>query len=82
MVISTKQLRVQPGRIISQVNNGLVVTITYRGKPSAKIIPIQLKKENENIKNIDDELFGIWKDRKDIKNPEQYVREMRKGRKL
>ena len=81
MVISTKQLRIQPGRIISQVNEGLDVTITYRGKPCAKIIPIA-KTEVENAENTEDELFGIWKDKKDTKNVEQYVRNMRKGRKM
>jgi prevent-host-death family protein len=80
MEITTKQLRIQPGRIISQVNNGQEITITYRGKACAKIIPI------DNRKNIDleedNELFGMWKDRKDTEDVEQYVRNMRRGRKL
>jgi len=84
MEISIKDLRVKPGRIISQVNKGLDVTITCRGKPSAKIIPI-LTKETANINDMNDELFGIWKDRKDLENTDQinrHVRNMRKGRKL
>jgi prevent-host-death family protein len=81
MEISAKQLRIQPGRIISQVKNGLDVTITYRGKACAKIIPIA-KREKENIENTDDGLFGIWKDRKDLNDVGQYVRKIRKGRKL
>jgi antitoxin (DNA-binding transcriptional repressor) of toxin-antitoxin stability system len=40
MEITTKQLRIQPGRIISQVNNRQEITATYRGKACAKIIPI------------------------------------------
>jgi prevent-host-death family protein len=80
MEITTKQLRIQPGRIISQVNNGQEITITYRGKACAKIIPIRDKQSiNEEA---DNELFGMWKDRKDMENVEQYVRSMRKGRKL
>ena len=81
MVISTKQLRIQPGKIISQVNNGLDVTITYRGKACARIIPME-KKETVNIEGTEDELFGIWKNRKEMKNVEQYVRNKRKGRML
>ena len=81
MEISTKQLRIYPGRIISQVNNGQEITITYRGKASAKIVPI-VNKKNLKQENLDDELFGIWKDRDDIGNVEQYVRNMRKGRRL
>ena len=76
MEITMKQLRIQPGRIISQVSSGQEITITYRGKPSAKIIPIGDKNPN----NLD-ELFGIWKDRDDFNDIEQYVRTMRKRRK-
>jgi prevent-host-death family protein len=81
MEISTKQLRNYSGRIISQVNDGQEITVTYRGKASAKIVPI-VNKKSLNHENLDDELFGIWKDRDDIKNVEQHVRDMRKGRKL
>ena len=81
MEITTKQLRIAPGRIISQVSNGQEITITYRGKPRAKIVPVTNRKvlvsdEPEN------ELFGIWKDRKDMDNVEQFVRNIRKGRKI
>jgi prevent-host-death family protein len=81
MQITTKQLRIQPGKIISQVNNGQEITVTYRGRPSAKIIPIRAKKNN-NFDLSEDELFGIWKDRQDIGNIDQYIRNIRKGRKL
>jgi prevent-host-death family protein len=81
MEITTKQLRIQPGKIISQVNNGQEITITYRGKVCAKIVPI--KRENFQQENIANELFGIWKDREDIDdNVDQYVRSLRKGRNL
>jgi len=81
MEITTKQLRTESGRIISQVSNGQEITVTYRGKPRAKIIPIKagrvpVSREPEN------ELFGIWKDRKDTANVEQFVRNIRKGRKF
>ena len=80
MEITTKQLRMALGRIISLVNNGQEIIITYRGKPSAKIIPIT-GKQNNNFEETKDELFGIWKNRKDMENVEQYVRKIRKGRK-
>jgi prevent-host-death family protein len=80
MEITTKQLRIQPGRIISQVNNGQEITITYRGKACAKIIPVTGRK-NIDLEE-DNELFGMWKDRKDMEDVEQYVRNMRRGRKL
>jgi prevent-host-death family protein len=78
MQVSTKQLRVQPGKIISMVNNGQDVTVTYRGKPSVKIIPIR-RTANVNDLKSEDELFGLWENR-DIGNIDEYVRNMRKGR--
>jgi prevent-host-death family protein len=79
MEITIKQLRIQPGRIISQVNNGQEITITYRGKAFAKIIPIQTESSK---REFDNELFGIWKDREDLANVDQCVRGMRKERKV
>jgi len=83
MEISIKQLRIQPGKIISMVNTGLDVTVTCRGKPSAKIIPIS-KESILDTKAIEseDELFGLWKNRNDVENVDQYVRGLRKGRKF
>ena len=79
MEISAKQLRIQSGRIISQAANGQEITITYRGKPSAKIVPIVNK---NSLVTEENELFGIWENRNDMENVEQYVRDLRKGRKL
>ena len=81
MEISTKQLRIEPGRIISQAENGQEITITYRGKPRAKIVSLT-DRRYVNTENLDDELFGIWKNRKDTENVEQYIRNLRKGREL
>jgi len=41
-----------------------------------KLVPCH----KERKKNKEDELFGIWKDHKDIQNVEEYVRNLRKGR--
>jgi prevent-host-death family protein len=81
MEITTKQLRIQPGRIISQVNNGEEITITYRGKACAKIVPFSARKKVD-LEESDGDLFGIWKNRTEMEDVEQYVRNMRKGRKL
>ena len=83
MTISTKQLRTEPGRIIAMVNNGHDITITYRGKSSAKLVPIAKKKAvNREKVDSENELFGLWKERQDTVNVDQYVRNIRKGRKF
>ena len=80
MVVTAKQLRVEPGRIISQAESGQEITITYRGKPRAKIVPLTGKKID--FEDQGSELFGIWKNRKDMSNVDQFVRKLRRGRKI
>ena len=76
MKATAKDLRFQSRELLNTVNRGEEVVITYRGKPCAKLVPYQ----NEGKKNREDELFGIWKDHKDIQNIDEYVRNLRKGR--
>jgi len=77
MKITTKELRIQPGKIIDQVVNGQEVTVTFRGKALAKIVPIQKKEGSAEQEN---EVFGMWSNRKEEKTVEEAVRELRKGR--
>jgi len=62
MKATAKDLRFQSRELLNTINRGEEVIITYRGKPCAKLVPYQ----NEGKKNKEDELFGIWKDHKDI----------------
>jgi prevent-host-death family protein len=78
MEVSTKELRIQPGKIIDQVVNGQEITVTFRGKALAKIVPIKkqvLSKGKEELS-----IFGLWKDHQNNENVEDYVRNLRKGR--
>jgi len=77
MKITTKELRIQPGKIIDQVVNGQEVIVTFRGKALAKIVPIQKKESSVKQEN---EVFGMWSNRKEEKTVEETVRELRKGR--
>ncbi len=77
MYSTAKELRFHTKELLDSVSRGEEVIITYRGKPYAKLVPI--KKSKQNIEKAD-ELFGMWKDRKDIKDVKNYVRELRKGR--
>jgi prevent-host-death family protein len=81
MQISVKELRKQPGRIISMVDAGNDITVTMRGKPAAKIVPLDyVSKET----SADEEIlaFGMWKDREDMKDPSAFVANFRNGRSL
>jgi len=76
MKATAKDLRFHSRELLDTVNRGEEVVITFRGKPCAKLIPYEEKK-NEGIKN---ELFGIWKDNDKIRDIDEYVRGLRKGR--
>jgi antitoxin (DNA-binding transcriptional repressor) of toxin-antitoxin stability system len=86
MEITTKQLRSQAGKLLLLVSGGQEITVTHKGKLHAKIIPVDSGKNIDSIapdaSKEDNELFGMWKDRKDMEDLEQYIRNMRKGRKL
>lgn len=80
MEITTKELRIQPGKIIDQVANGEEITVTFRGKPLARIVPIvgDSSSEKEEVEGI----FGMWKNRTESESVETIIRTMREGRKF
>jgi len=76
MEATAKDLRFHSTELLNTVKRGEEVTITFRGKPCAKLVPIE-----DNEKPIEkNELFGIWKNNKETKAVDNYVRNMRKGR--
>jgi prevent-host-death family protein len=81
MNISVKELRTQPSRILSLVKTGTDITITLRGKPAAKLIPL----EEPHAEAGDDDFyvgFGLWKNRENTTSSVDVVEEMRKGRRI
>ena len=76
MVISTKELRNQLGRVIEHATQAGDVVVTYRGKPVARIVPIDTGEDAA----LTDELHGMWADRTDLKPVDEWLREARKGR--
>ena len=78
MKATAKDLRFHSKELLSTVNRGEEVIITYRGKPCAKLVPYdEFTKMNKKLKT---KLFGIWKDNDGIENVDNYVRDLRKGR--
>ena len=77
MYSTAKDLRFHTKELLESVSRGEEVIITFRGKPCAKLVPIE-----ESKKNLRDtkELFGIWKDRTDLDDVNSYVRNLRKER--
>ena len=79
MKATAKDLRFHSRELLDTVNRGEEVIITYRGKPCAKLVPLEQVSKNKK-ENKENELFGIWKDNPVVKDVEKYVRKLRKGR--
>lgn len=86
MKVTAKELRIQPGRIIDYVAEGQEVTVTYRGRALAKIVPIDedaRKKTGAQGKTGDGNgqgIFGMWCARADAETVDEAVRRLREGR--
>jgi len=76
MKATAKDLRFHSKELLETVKRGEEVIITFRGKPCAKLVPLDEQK-NRETKN---DLFGIWKEYDLTKNVDEYVRRLRKGR--
>lgn len=77
MHASAKDLRFYSKNLLNAVSRGEEVIITYRGKPCAKLAPLN---DPDKKKSQADPLFGIWKDHKPTNDVDKYVRNLRKGR--
>lgn len=74
MTVTAKDLRFNVNMLFDLLSKGEDITITYRGKPKAKLIPTDHSTQEEK----DDSLFGLWQDRDG--SVDEMVREMRRGR--
>ena len=74
MFATAKDLRFNISMLFDLLTKGEDITITYRGKPKAKLIPF----DNEHIGKKDSSIFGMLKD--DKNDVDSMVRNMRKGR--
>ena len=77
MKLTAKELRSQTSLLLDAVERGEEVTITYRGRPRARVVRIE---EGRETPAGETELFGLWADREDMADPAEYVRELRRSR--
>ena len=78
--ITTKELRLRPGKIIDRVINGQEITVTFRGKSVVKIVPIKQKTEDPD--SAEASIFWLWKEHTGDTSVDNYVRQLRRGRRL
>jgi prevent-host-death family protein len=78
MKATVLDLRYRTKDVLRAVERGETVTLLHRGKEKAVIQPIPTKSRKKKIST--DAAFGMWKDRKDLRDVEGYVRKLRKSR--
>lgn len=72
---TAKELRYRTSSILESVKKGEEVIITMRGKSIAMLRP--LKKQENRFNPIG---FGLWRDRKDLRNVKEWIDEKRRSR--
>jgi prevent-host-death family protein len=77
MSVGARELRQRASEIIQAVREGETVTLTYRGKPVAHISPIESHRKTAATAP---DAFGMWRDRRDLEEVGQWVRESRRKR--
>lgn len=77
MQVTMLEMRRHPKKILDAMARHETVMLTYRGKPVARIEPIEAVGEIDASAHP---AFGMWADRADMADPADYVRSLRKGR--
>jgi len=77
MKASILDLRRHMPEILRALDMNEQVTLTYRGREKGVIVP---KKRTSKVASRQHPCFGMWSDRKNLKNVDTAVRRMRKGR--
>ncbi|MGH9446648.1 MAG: type II toxin-antitoxin system Phd/YefM family antitoxin [Terriglobia bacterium] len=77
MVVTAKDLRLKTSHVLKEVQRVGAVTVTFRGKPVAKLVSLAPVKEK---KLTDYPAIGMWADREDMKDVAAWVRNIRKPR--
>jgi len=80
MKASVVDLRYRTKDILRAVERGESVIVLQRGKEKARIVPPLTKRDAEKLRTP--EAFGLWKDRKDLRDVGTYVRKLRRPRDL
>ncbi len=78
-------LRYRMKDVLRAIDRGEAVTVLYRGKEKAKLMPIWTRAEASNrnsVKTEDQPFFGMWSDREDQAEPASYLRELRQPRRI
>ena len=80
MEASIVDLRYRMKDVLRAIDRGETVTVTYRGKEKARVVPTNAAAGRTPAKVSDQPFVGMWKDREDMADPVAYVRKLRQPR--
>ena len=69
--------------VLRAIDGGETVTVLYRGKAKAKLMPMTVPLEasgGETPRTEDQPFFGLWRDCEDLADPASYLRNLRRTR--
>ncbi len=78
MNASVLDLRKNMKDVLAALDRDEVVTLTYRGRKKAVIMPCEAERPARKV--AEHPAFGMWADREDMADVDAYVRTLRKGR--
>ena len=76
-------LRYRMKDVLRAIDRGETVTVLYRGKEKAKLMPVPATaaaSDSKATRTQNQPLFGLWKDRDDLNDPAAWVRNLRQPR--
>ncbi|MGH2831109.1 MAG: type II toxin-antitoxin system Phd/YefM family antitoxin [Actinomycetota bacterium] len=74
--VGARELRVRAAEVLRAVRDGEEVTLTYRGRPIATVIPIRQRRKTTSAEDV----FGMWRERDDLSEVLGWVRDGRRRR--
>ena len=74
MTVTAKDLRFHISMLFNLLSKGEDITVTYRGKPKAKLVSIA----DDTSENKSTEMFGMWRDKDE--DVDRCIRNIRSGR--
>jgi antitoxin (DNA-binding transcriptional repressor) of toxin-antitoxin stability system len=83
MNASIVDLRYRMKDVLRAIDRGESVTILYRGKEKATLVPVVPASDGSKRglpRTKDQPLFGLWSDRDDLTDPGSWLRELRQPR--
>jgi antitoxin (DNA-binding transcriptional repressor) of toxin-antitoxin stability system len=80
MRASFVDLRKKSAQIIRALNRRESVTVLYRGRPKAIMHPLAGEGGRAGARAKDHLAFGLWADRRELRNVASHVRRLRRGR--